>query len=176
DAGASIAAFEAWLQLGGEARHDDEALRRIERYNRDDVVSTQHLRDWLEGRRTELAERLGTPLPRPEPKAGEAREELSEYLKRVDAVAARLTEGVPADEHDRTPEQHARWLLAQLLSWHRREEKSFWWRYYHLMLDLTDDERIAEREPIAGLEYVGIAEQIKKSNVHRYRFPPQEHG
>jgi predicted RecB family nuclease len=33
-----IAAFEAWLQAGGEAGHDDEALRQIERYNHDDVV------------------------------------------------------------------------------------------------------------------------------------------
>ena len=55
----------------------------------------------------------------------------------------------------RTPEQHAAWLLAQLLSWHRREAKSFWWRYFHLLNDLTDDERVGEREPIGRLELVG---------------------
>jgi predicted RecB family nuclease len=176
DVGPVIAAFEAWLQAGGEAGHDDEALRKIEGYNHDDVVSTRLLRDWLEARRAELAARIGAPLPRPESKSGDAAEELSEALARVQALADRLTDGVPADEKERGPEQHARWLLAQLLSWHRREEKAFWWRYYLLMDDLTDDERIAEREPMGGLEYVGVVEKVKKSLIHRYRFPPQEHA
>jgi uncharacterized protein len=43
------------------------------------------------------------------------------------------------------------------------------------VLDLTDEERIAEREPIGGLEYVGEVETVKRSIVHRYKFPPQEH-
>ncbi len=51
DAGSSIVAFETWLEVGGEAGQDDETLERIERYNRDDVVSTWQLRDWLEGQR-----------------------------------------------------------------------------------------------------------------------------
>jgi hypothetical protein len=176
DVGPVIAAYEAWLQAGGEAGHDDAALRKIERYNHDDVVSTMLLRDWLEGRRLELATRVGAILPRPLPKSGEAADELSETLAKVQALADRLTEGFPADEKDRTPEPHARWLLAQLLSWHRREEKSFWWRYFFLIDDLTDDDRIAEREPMGGLTYVGPVGQIKKSIVHRYRFPPQEHA
>ncbi|HVR72352.1 MAG TPA: TM0106 family RecB-like putative nuclease [Vicinamibacteria bacterium] len=176
DVGPVIAAFEAWLQAGGEAGHDDEALRQIERYNHDDVVSTLLLRDWLEARRSELAAQLGAPLPRPGAKSGDAPQELSESLARVQAVADRLTDGVPADPRERSPEQHARWLLAQLLSWHRREEKSFWWRYFLLMDDLTDEERIAEREPMAGLEYAGEVGQVKKSLIHRYRFPPQEHA
>lgn len=173
DAGASIAAFEAWLQVGGEAGQDEQALQRIERYNEDDVVSTRLLRDWLEARRQELSERLGVPLSRPQPGSGEAREDLSETLQRVEKLAARLMEGVPAEE--RTSDQHARWLLAQLLSWHRREDKAFWWRYFYLMQDLTDEERVAEREPIGGLEYLGVIAEVKKSFVHRYRFPPQEH-
>ena len=176
DVGPVIAAFEAWLQAGGEAGHDDKALLQIERYNHDDVVSTQLLRDWLEDRRTELAAKLGAPLPRPEPRPSEPAEQLSETLARVQALTNRLTEAVPADENDRSPEQHARWLLAQLLSWHRREEKAFWWRYYLLMDDLTDEERIAEREPIGGLVYEGPQGKVKRSIIHRYRFPPQEHA
>jgi len=176
DVGPVIAAYEAWLQAGGEAGHDDAALRKIERYNHDDVVSTMLLRDWLEGRRLELAGQIGETLARPLPGSGEATEELSETLARVQALANRLTDGVAADEKERTAEQHGRWLLAQLLSWHRREEKAFWWRYFFLMDDLTDDERIAEREAMGGLSYVGVVEQVKRSLIHRYRFPPQEHG
>ena len=59
DAGSSIVAFETWLEVGGEAGKDDETLVRIERYNRDDVVSTWQLRDWLEGQRAELERELG---------------------------------------------------------------------------------------------------------------------
>ncbi len=66
DAGTSIAAFETWLG-GGEGAHDEKVLVEIERYNQDDVVSTLGLRDWLEGRRTELQARLAEILPRPLP-------------------------------------------------------------------------------------------------------------
>ena len=59
DAGSSIVAFETWLEVGGEAGKDDETLVRIERYNRDDVVSTWQLRDWLEGQRAELEREVG---------------------------------------------------------------------------------------------------------------------
>jgi len=175
DAGSSIAAFETWLQTGGEAGHDDQTLRQIELYNRDDVVSTLRLRDWLEGRRAELAAHIGGEVPRASPRQREAHQELTDTLARVQAATDRLTASVPADASARSEEQQAAWLLAQLLSWHRREEKSFWWRYFFLMDDLTDDELLLEREPMSGLTYVGVVASVKRSQIHRYRFPPQEH-
>ena len=48
-------AFEQWLELGEGERPAADHLLRIERYNRDDVISTRELRDWLELRRPELA-------------------------------------------------------------------------------------------------------------------------
>jgi predicted RecB family nuclease len=174
DANASIDAFEHWLQQGGDG--DDEALRRIERYNRDDVVSTRLLRDWLEERRAELAAQVGQELPRVVLEAVPVPDKVGAHQQAIEPIVARLVEGVPAAESERTREQHACWLLAQLLSWHRREEKSFWWRYYHLMGELTDDERIGEREPIGRLEYVADVRDEKQSRVYRYRFPPQEHA
>ena len=63
DAGTSIVEFETWIELGqGEQRND--LLAQIERYNRDDCVSTLRLRDWLEEQRAALAAELGD-LPRP---------------------------------------------------------------------------------------------------------------
>ena len=44
---------------------------------------------------------------------------------------------------ERTPEQHARWLLAQLLGWHRREDKATWWEFFRLM-ELTPEELVDE--------------------------------
>jgi predicted RecB family nuclease len=182
DAGSSIVEFETWLELGtDEAAHGPEILERIARYNRDDCVSNWRLRDWLEERRPELAASIGfspPDLPRPVPGAAEPGERLTDYLAQVRALEERLVAGMTdaqlADPTLRTPEQHARWLLAQLLSWHRREDKSTWWRYFHL-LDLTDEERIAETDALAGLEYAGEVAREKRSIVHRYRFPPQEH-
>jgi predicted RecB family nuclease len=177
DAGSSIVAFEEWLQLGEEARRapDADQLQRIERYNRDDVVSNRRLRDWLEEQRRVREREFGQPIPRPAPRQPEPPPTLNAYLEQVEALAARLTQGVPVDPADRTDEQQATWLLAQLLSWHRREDKATWWLYYHLMNDLTDEERIEADEPIAGLELVEQRPDAARSVVFRYRFPEQEH-
>ena len=43
----------------GRAARPPDHLDRIERYNRDDVVSNRRLRDWLEALRAELAEPTG---------------------------------------------------------------------------------------------------------------------
>ena len=180
DAGSSIVAFETWLgdvETGSAAPRSpatDPTLRSIEGYNRDDCVSNWLLADWLEARRVELADRIGRPLPRPDRAQGEAGEVLSERLAHVDRIADRLRDGVPADPADRTPEAHGRWLLAQLLSWHRRESKSFWWRYFFL-LDMTDEERIAEAEPIGGLSFVRQVGETPRSIIYRYAYPAQEH-
>jgi uncharacterized protein len=172
---ASIVEFEHWLQLGADERPSADHLDRILRYNRDDVVSTWRLRDWLEEQRGALLAR-GVDVPRPaRDDDGAPSDALGEQLAHVNAVAGCLTAGVPVDPAERSAEQHARWLLAQLLSWHRREEKSTWWLYYHLMNDLTDEERIEAKEPLGGLEFVDAVGELKRSIVYRYHFPPQEH-
>jgi predicted RecB family nuclease len=182
DAGSSIVAFESWLadvDTGSAVPRSpatDETLQSIERYNRDDCVSNLLLRNWLEDRRGEKADQLGETLPRPAPAQPEAPAPLSERLAHVAGTADLLCAGVPDDPADRTPAEHGRWLLAQLLSWHRREDKSFWWRYFHLMNDLTDEERVAEREPIGRLQFVERVGEAGRSIIYRYRFPEQEHG
>ncbi len=74
DAGSSIVAFEQWLELGEGERPASTHLERIERYNRDDVVSNRQLRDWLEGRREELAGVTGQEVPRPAARDADAAE------------------------------------------------------------------------------------------------------
>lgn len=174
DAGSSIVAFETWLELGGDVPDDPDILGRIEAYNRDDCVSTWRLRDWLEARRAELVEQLGQDPPRPQPVASDPAPELSAALAEAQALVDRLVDGVPDDENQRTPEQHAQWLLAQLVHWHRREDKSDWWRYFYL-LGLTDDELVTEADSLGGLTYHGPVGTEKQSTIYRFNFPPQEH-
>ena len=47
-------------------------------------------------------------------------------------------------EEDRDGEQQARWVLANILDWHRREEKAVWWEYFRLR-ELTADELLDEQ-------------------------------
>lgn len=174
DAGSSIVAFETWLELGGDVPDDPQILDRIWAYNRDDCLSTLLLRNWLEECRTELASNLGVELPRPAPAGGEPAPTLSDELAATQAIVDRLSAGVPEDERLRSPEEHARWLLAQLLNWHRREDKSSWWRYFHL-LELTDEERIEEPDALGGLIYDGAVGNEGRSVIYRFRFPSQDH-
>ncbi len=177
DAGSSIVAFETWLELGAESPVEDgeHILAEIAGYNRDDVVSNWRLRDWLEERRRDLEAREGGVLPRPKISDGSASAELTEREQEVAAISEVLTAGVPDDPVERAsrPEGAARWLLAQMLTWHRREDKSAWWRYFALMA-MTDDELIEEREPLAGLELLR-SEPVKKSIAYTFSFPAQDH-
>src|SRR4051794_37855395 len=151
DAGSSIVAFETWLELGPDAPIGDATaiLDGIAGYNRDDVVSNWRLREWLEDRRRDLEAREGRPLPRPVIGDGLASTELTARDHEVADVSARLTAGIPDDPVERAedPMGAARWLLAQLLTWHRREDKSAWWRFFAL-LNMTDEELLEEREPM----------------------------
>ena len=98
---------------------------------------------------------------------------MSDWEEGINALVRRITFDVPAEISDRTNEQQARWLLAYILDWHRREEKAIWWEYFRLA-DLTADELLDEKVAIAGLEFIGVMGGTERAPVHRYRFPLQE--
>jgi predicted RecB family nuclease len=178
-ASSSILAFEAWLEGGPDENGDvgETILRSIADYNRDDVLSNWRLRDWLEARRTELEMRLGRPVPRPprHPEAGAPKPLTPERRHVADLVEA-LSGGVPAVVAERTAAEHGRWLLAQLLGFHKREENAFWWRFFELA-GLTGDELVDAREPIGHLEFVEDLGPVGRgSRLERYRFPLQDHA
>ena len=176
DAGSSIVAFEQWLQLGEGERPAATHLERIEHYNRDDVISNQRLRDWLEERRDELERLTGQVVPRPAPRDAELPPDVTEQQARVEALALRLAgpDVVPTDPALRTEGQQATWLLAQLLGWHRREDKSMWWEFHRLM-DLTPEQLVDEDDPIGLLEPMhAVDEERKGRQTWRYRFPAQD--
>ena len=81
---------------------------------------------------------------------------------------------VPVDDADLDGEQRARRLLAHLLEFHRREDKSIWWEFFH-RCGFTEEEHVESRATLGALTYDGEVEQVKRSVVHRYRFPEQPH-
>ena len=122
----------------------------MEGYNRDDCASTFHLRSWLEDIRRDLING-GAVIERPGPGDGQALEELSERQEMIRALGDRIAGDVLVAAVDRSPEQHARWVLANILDWHRREEKATWWEFFRLR-DSSVDELIDERQALAQFE------------------------
>ena len=166
DASSALRTLERALETGSREGVADSLKSTVESYNRDDCVSTQKLRDWLEGLRSD-------GIRRPEVSAGEPSEAVDERQQRVAALKSALEEGVPAEIEDRTDEEQARWLLANLLEYYRREMKATWWEYFRLA-DLPDEEFFWERAGLSGLEFVETIDDTGKIPVHRYRFPAQD--
>jgi predicted RecB family nuclease len=174
EASLALQSFEAVLAFGNGQEAAAGLISSIEGYNRDDCLSTLRLRDWLEDRRRELELQTRTTLPRPALASGEPSEDLAAQLEQVRSIMARLVGNLPEVETEWTGEQRASWLLAQMLEWHRREDKSAW-RDYFEMCKLSDDELIEDKNALGGLVYIGEVGKIKKSIVYRYRFPLQDY-
>lgn len=168
----SIRVIERALELGDTDTITDGVRAAVEGYNRDDCVSAQRLRDWLEQLRASV-EAGGILVPRPMPKDGAAPEKIDDRAQRVQALMAALTTGVPPNRADRDEEQQARWLLAHLLDWHRREAKAPWWEFFRLR-DLSDDELFNEKAAISGMRFVTRVGGTKKSPIDRYEYPRQD--
>jgi AAA domain-containing protein/RNase H-like protein len=171
----ALESLETFFSLG-ETKVDLGVIREtVEEYNRDDCVSALRLREWLEGLRIEVETQTGISVPRPAPKESEPKEKLAAEVEQVHLMASKLLANVPEDETERTTEEQAQWLLANLLDWNRREAKSTFWEYYRLR-ELSDSELQEDKNALGGLEYVEVVDKVKKSLVHRYRFPPQSYS
>jgi uncharacterized protein len=168
----ALAKLQARLELDDAAAITDESKDIVLRYNRDDCLSAQRLRDWLEKLRGETIAR-GATIPRPVADAPEPAPELDERQRKVAALVERLTADVPVDTVERTAEQLARWILAHSLDWHRRELKSSWWEFFRLA-DLMPGDLQDERYGINGLMFRGSVGGTARAPIHRYQFSPQE--
>ena len=179
DAGSSIVAFETWLELGADAPVEDAATdprrhRRLQPGRRPEQLAAPGLAGGA-------SRRPGGPRgPAAPPPDRRRRRRVAGALG--PRTARRGADGAPGrgrprripPRGPRTRMRQGRWLLAQLLAWHRREDKAAWWRFFEL-LRMTDEELIEEREPLAGLVPVGEPRIEKKSLVHTFSFPPQDH-
>ena len=167
--------IELALESGAAAAITDDVKAAVQGYNQDDCRSTEALRDWLE----QLRAGVGAALSRPIVREGEANEKVGELEERQRGMREQILKAIPAAASDADHTQHAHWLLAYLIDWHRREDKSAYWERYRLA-ELSDDELLEETQAIAGLELVERLEHATYKNgnvkavVDRYRYPLQE--
>ena len=145
--------------------------RIVEDYNREDCESTLRLRGWLEDLRADVIS-TGYAIPRPLAESGEASEAVSDLDKELQGLRDALLEGVPDDPDARTEEQRARFALAHMMEFHRREDKASWWEYFRL-LGLEEEDLLDERRAVAGLVYDRTVEATR-APVQRYRFGSQD--
>lgn len=173
NAGASIVFYERWRET-----QDAQLLQDIADYNRDDVESTQQLRDWLFTLRpagmswktsvgSATAEAGATETPAMS-KAQQAEQRLVPYRQR-------LVDALPADPAEWTTEHHAAELTYQLLDFHRRADKPAWWALFDRM-DREEDELIDDPECLAGLQLdmANPPRPDKQSTVYTFLAPEQE--
>jgi predicted RecB family nuclease len=172
EAGKHLQAMDLALEFNETGAVPAETLDVVRRYNKDDCISAARLRDWLEKLRAD-AIASGLEIPRPAVEADAPNEELKAREAQVRALMEQLTGDVPVDALERSHEQHARWLLAQLLEFHRREDKSTWWDYYRLC-DLPPEDYLDEPCAVEGLTFIESVGGTAKCPIHRYAFPPQE--
>jgi predicted RecB family nuclease len=164
--------MEHALELGQPAEAGESIKNTIALYNADDCFSTRSLRNWLERERQAL-EQAGHRIPRPSMSDGAPPEAIGERQRQTAALAEALKRGVSSDPELRNDEDAARWLLANLLDWHRRESKADWWEYFRLK-DLTEEDLLDERSALSGLRFVERLGIQGKIPTDRYSFEKQE--
>lgn len=172
DARTNLRIVERAIELGNVDLITADVRSAVESYNLDDCRSAMQLRAWLEGLRdSQIAS--GIEVPRPQAKGGAASAALDARAARVHAAVTALTAGISADRAQRNEEQQARWLLAHMLDWHRREDKAPWWEFFRLC-ELTDDELLDEKLAIAGLRLLERVGGTAKCPIDSYSYPPQD--
>lgn len=152
----SIVQYANWIASGEPPDHTaSPILRGIRDYNEEDVRSTEELRDWL----LELANKHGIePAAAPEAPA-EEREPNPDVQRRAELATALRDLGET--------------VLADVLDFHRREDKPKWWRVFDRQ-DAAEDDLRDDPGCIAGIRAVGEPVPEKRSLVQRYVFDPNQ--
>ncbi len=135
-------------------------LKGIRDYNEEDCKSTAELLQWLRNVATQHkivaappASPAVAPVPPMLPPEVVTRVQMSETLRRKgDAVSM---------------------VLADLIDFHRREEKPMWWRMFD-RAKATSEELRDDPGCIEGVRAVGAPVPEKQSLLQRYRFDPAQ--
>jgi predicted RecB family nuclease len=160
-ASASIVEYERW-----SVTKDSAILDSIEDYNKDDCVSTAHLRDWLEGLRP-----AGVKFEIIDETGAEKREQSADRAT-LEARKQALAASVRACAHG---DARMRDLVAELLWFHQRSQKPGWWALFERQA-WSEDELVDDAESLGGLRLDRSTPpvQVKRSFDTTYVFTPQD--
>lgn len=165
----SVVHYEHWKET-----RDDKLLNEIEEYNKDDVISTLELRNWLiKNRPADLAWRSPTLL-----KKGQGANDLngmSEIELRLAAYKDKLIGQCADDPTMWSQEDQFKNLVFQLLDFHRRSQKPEWWAKF-AREEMSLDELKEDAETLAGLQLADTTNENKNidNKTHRFTYPEQE--
>ncbi|MFZ4440184.1 MAG: TM0106 family RecB-like putative nuclease [Syntrophales bacterium] len=169
NAGASIVYYERWKEMG-----DPDLLKAIQDYNRDDLKSTQKLRQWLLTLRPDEL-----PWANCEPHASvtptQEISDLNEIEQRLAHYRESLVDPLPEDRDTWASQHHFQELTWQLLDFHRRAEKPGWWAYFSRR-EMTDEELMEDLESIGGMTRIPCRSDKsgRGASRHTYLYPEQE--
>jgi predicted RecB family nuclease len=166
-AGASVVKYHEW-----RAQSEQKLLDEIQRYNDEDIQSTERCLEWLLSLRPAALPWFTAPrMEDPKPGAGDA---VREFEARLADYERRLLGALPEDRSAWTAEHRVRELSFQLLGFHRRADKPAWWAVFNRQ-DMEEDELVEDRECLGALRATGEPPRaVKRSLAWRFRFPPQE--
>lgn len=166
-AGASIVFYEQW-----KTTQDAALLQAIEDYNKDDVISTFELRQWLMRIRPHDAALAG-PVTLIDPPAREKSASALAAEEAMEAYRQKLLGNLPADRLMWTDEHRLQELMFHLLGFHRRTEKPVWWALFARQ-QATDEELLEDIEVIACLTEANAPVPSGDGWNCCYDFPEQE--
>jgi uncharacterized protein len=157
----SIVQYARWLE-SKQARDwkSSTILKGIRDYNEDDCKSTAELLKWLRKvageHKIAAARSVSVSAPSTPPVLP------PQVLARLDTAAKLHKQGGAASV-----------VLADLIEFHRREEKPMWWRMFD-RAQATSEELRDDPGCIEGIQAVGSPATEKQSLVQTYRFDPSQ--
>jgi len=165
NAGASVVYYDRWKETG-----DRTFLQNIEDYNRDDVISTYELRQWLLKIR-----------PKGLQWAYHTENQTSDISFRNDkeirlaSYQTMLAESLPDDRSKWTKHDEIKELTYQLLDFQRRAAKPVWWSVF-FRAEMMSEELIENVEAIGDMyqDPANPPYAEKKSYVYTYLYPEQD--
>jgi uncharacterized protein len=157
----SIVQYARWIesrQPGGWTH--STILKSIRDYNEDDCTSTAELLQWL---RKVVVEHQISVAPSDSASAPPAPKELPpEVVARLDTASKLRTQGDAVSV-----------VLAEVIDFHRREEKPMWWRMFD-RATTTSEELRDDPACIESIQAIGVPTPEKLSLVQAYRFDPSQ--
>ncbi|WNM57870.1 TM0106 family RecB-like putative nuclease [Candidatus Nitrospira allomarina] len=157
----SIVQYARWIESQQPADwNHSPILKDIRDYNQDDCTSTAELLQWL--RKVVVQHRITGVTLDSENAPSEAKELPPEVVTRLETAARLRTQGDAISL-----------ILADVVDFHRREEKPMWWRMFD-RATATPEELRDDPACLQGICAVGPPMPEKLSLVQEYRFDPSQ--